>query len=86
MNERKETLNKYGPQFAYCGKLRLLPSSEGQLIVTFLPLTSPTHTNEAEALSSPETPARPTVFTAMDRAQAIRENGWVLMAGGGRPF
>jgi hypothetical protein len=37
--------------------------------------------NEAEALSSPEIPVGPKFFAAMDRAQAIRDDCQVLMAG-----
>jgi len=37
--------------------------------------------DEADALHSPEVPVGPTFFAAMDRAQAIREDCRVLMAG-----
>ncbi|KAI0280541.1 oligomeric complex COG6 [Russula aff. rugulosa BPL654] len=40
---------------------------------------------EAEALSSPEIPVGPKFFSAMDRAQAIREDCRVLMAGEDSP-
>jgi hypothetical protein len=38
-------------------------------------------TDEADALSSSEIPVGPTFFAAMDRAQAIRDDCRVLMAG-----
>jgi conserved oligomeric Golgi complex subunit 6 len=41
--------------------------------------------DEADALHSPEVPIGPTFFAAMDRAQAIREDCRVLMAGEDSP-
>ena len=41
--------------------------------------------DESDALYSPEVPVGPTFFAAMDRAQAIREDCRVLMAGEDSP-
>ena len=41
--------------------------------------------DEADALSSPEIPVGPNFFAAMDRAQAIRDDCRVLMAGEDSP-
>jgi conserved oligomeric Golgi complex subunit 6 len=41
--------------------------------------------DESDALYSPEVPIGPTFFAAMDRAQAIREDCRVLMAGEDSP-
>jgi hypothetical protein len=41
--------------------------------------------DESDALYSPEVPIGPTFFAAMDRAQAIREDCRILMAGEDSP-
>jgi hypothetical protein len=52
-----------------------------QSIVTLFLARFTLSPNEAEALSSSEVPVGPKFFAAMDRAQAIRDDCRVLMAG-----
>lgn len=56
-----------------------------QSIVTLFLARFTLSPNESEALSSPEIPVGPKFFAAMDRAQSIRENCRVLMAGEDSP-
>ncbi|KAF8486745.1 oligomeric complex COG6 [Russula emetica] len=56
-----------------------------QSIVTLFLARFTLSSNEAEALSSPEIPVGPKFFAAMDRAQAIRDDCRVLMAGEDSP-
>lgn len=57
----------------------------GQSIVTLFLERFTLSPNEAEALSLPEIPVGPKFFAAMDRAQSIRDDCRVLMAGEDSP-
>ncbi|KAI9452165.1 oligomeric complex COG6 [Russula earlei] len=56
-----------------------------QTIVTLFLARFTLSSDEADALSSPNVPVGPTFFSAMDRAQTIREDCRVLMAGEDSP-
>jgi conserved oligomeric Golgi complex subunit 6 len=56
-----------------------------QSIITLFLARFTLSADEADALSSPEVPVGPTFFAAVDRAQAIRDDCRVLMAGENSP-
>jgi hypothetical protein len=56
-----------------------------QSIVTLFLARFTLSDDETNALSSPDVPVGPAFFAAMDRAQAIREDCRVLMAGEDSP-
>jgi hypothetical protein len=56
-----------------------------QSIITLFLARFTLSAEEANALSSPEVPVGPTFFAAVDRAQAIRDDCRVLMAGEDSP-
>lgn len=65
----------------YTPRIRRQQVKTRQSIVTLFLTRFTLSPNEAEALSSPEIPVGPKFFAAMDRAQAIRNDCRVLMAG-----
>ena len=56
-----------------------------QSIITLFLARFTLSAEETNALSSPEVPVGPTFFAAVDRAQAIRDDCQVLMAGEDSP-
>jgi Conserved oligomeric complex COG6 len=69
----------------YTPRIRRQQVKTRQSIVTLFLARFTLSPNEAEALSSPEIPVGPRFFAAMDRAQAIRDDCRVLMAGEDSP-